>query len=277
MKRVGTRDLAECYRILNVAEGSAFNDVKKAYRTLAKKYHPDLNPDDPDTESHFKRVNRAYEILKNHYTIKRVWRSWERQRRPQQTPAENTKPPPPPPAQPEESTTPDVLPFPEVLKGLFGRWGKRLQKSFEEYEKILFPLDVQTTVTVDAATASKGSTIKVQTGSEKFEVKVPLASWNSFVLRVPEKGNSGMFNKKRGDLLVNIQVLPATQPEPGKSHNYKIQIPRQSVEMGRVMTLHTQEGPIKFFLPKNVSDGQTFTLKAKPRSESSHLVTVHLV
>lgn len=274
MKRVGARDLAECYRILNVAEGSAFNDVKKAYRTLAKKYHPDLNPDDPDTETHFKRINHAFEVLKNHYTLKRVWRSWEHRQRPQQTPVENAQTSPPPP-QAEER--PAVVPFPEVLKELFSQWGKRMQKSFEEYEKILFPLDVQTTVTVDAATASKGSTIKVQTGSEKFEVTVPLSSWNSFVLRVPEKGNSGLFNKKRGDLLVNIQVLPATQPASTKSQNYKIQIPRQSVQMGRVMTLHTQEGPIKFFLPKDVSDGQTFTLKAKPRSESSHLVTVHLV
>ncbi|OGW21727.1 MAG: hypothetical protein A3K09_03460 [Nitrospinae bacterium RIFCSPLOWO2_12_FULL_47_7] len=265
MKR--DENLAKCCKILNVSEGASLNDIKKAYRSLAKKYHPDLNPDNPD--AHFKEINHAYGVMINHYKIKKVWRSWEKKNHPC-PPEEKTKPQNPAPPEAKISFSPE-------LKEVFARWGETLRSSFKDYERRLFPLDVRTTVTVPTATVTVGNTIKVRTSSEKFEVKIPPSDWSSFVLRVPEKGNSGLFNKKRGDLLVNIQVLPAGQPLPGKKYNYKIQVPRQSLEQGRVMTLHTHEGTIKFFLPKNIVDGQTLALKSKPRAESSHLVTVHLV
>lgn len=263
-------DLSKSCKVLNVAEGASLNDIKKAYRSLAKKYHPDLNPDNPEIEVYFKEINRAYGVLINHYKIKKVWRNWE-QNRYSQPPREQVKTTP----KAESKPTKPAVSFPPALRDVFQRWSGLVRKSLEEYEKILFPLDVRTTVTVDAATV--GNTIKIQTADEKFEVKVPPASWNSFVLRVPEKGNSSLFNKKRGDLLVNIQVLPIGQPQSGKKYNYKMQVPRESIEQGRVMTLHTHEGLIKFFLPKNVMDGQTLTLKSKPKSESFHNVTVHLV
>lgn len=275
MKRIEARDLAECCKTLNVADGASFKEIKRAYRTLAKQYHPDLNPDNPYSEAKFKVINRAYKILEDHYRFKKAWKKWEANHQPQEHPPEKQKT-----AETQAEARPpasSIKPIPSVLKELFNNWGRSLQKSLQEYEKILFPLDVQTTVTVDASTASNGSTIKFRTASEKFEVKVPPASWNSFVLRVPEKGNSGLFNNKRGDLLVNIQIIPSAQATHEKFNTYKIQIPRQSVEMGKVMSLNTHEGPIKFFLPKNVMDGQTFTLKSKPRSETSHIVTVHLV
>ena len=56
----GKRDY---YEVLGVDRGAGDDAIKKAYRTLAKKYHPDLNPNDPAAEAKFKEVNDAYSVL----------------------------------------------------------------------------------------------------------------------------------------------------------------------------------------------------------------------
>ncbi|MBO5733999.1 MAG: DnaJ domain-containing protein, partial [Clostridia bacterium] len=56
-------DKRDFYEVLGVQRGATDDEIKKAYRKLAKKYHPDLNPDDNSAEAKFKEVSEAYEIL----------------------------------------------------------------------------------------------------------------------------------------------------------------------------------------------------------------------
>lgn len=53
------------YKILGVSESSNKDEIKKAFRNLAKKYHPDKNKDNPDAIEMFQQINEAYEILSN--------------------------------------------------------------------------------------------------------------------------------------------------------------------------------------------------------------------
>lgn len=57
-----TKDL---YKVLGVSKEASQDDIRRAYRKLARKYHPDANPDDPDAESQFKEIQQAYEVLSN--------------------------------------------------------------------------------------------------------------------------------------------------------------------------------------------------------------------
>ena len=51
------------YQVLGVEKSASDSDIKKAYRSLAKKYHPDMNPGDKEAEQKFKEVNEAYDVL----------------------------------------------------------------------------------------------------------------------------------------------------------------------------------------------------------------------
>lgn len=51
------------YEVIGVSKTASEDEIKKAYRKLAKQYHPDLNPNDKEAEAKFKEVNEAYEVL----------------------------------------------------------------------------------------------------------------------------------------------------------------------------------------------------------------------
>ena len=56
-------DYKDYYKILGVERSASEEDIRKAYRKLAMKYHPDRNPNDKEAEERFKEINEAYEVL----------------------------------------------------------------------------------------------------------------------------------------------------------------------------------------------------------------------
>ena len=56
-------DKRDYYEVLGLSKGAGEAEIKKAYRSMAKKYHPDMNPGDKEAEAKFKEVNEAYDVL----------------------------------------------------------------------------------------------------------------------------------------------------------------------------------------------------------------------
>ena len=59
----GRGETDDLYQVLGVSRDASAAEIKKAYRQLVRKYHPDANPGNKEAEEHFKKINQAYEVL----------------------------------------------------------------------------------------------------------------------------------------------------------------------------------------------------------------------
>ncbi len=270
-------DILDCYKILNVPKSSNWEQVKRSYYTLAKKYHPDLNFGDPFFESRFKKISQAYRVLDLHYkkqeTIKNIW---EKSRRPKSS-TRKTYPSVEPIVTPPKRAKP-------LKKEVIGRkisspkWKRKIKEIIFKYENKWAPLTIRQGVTVDPSLALKGGIIRIKTAHDSFQVKIPAGIEHQTQLRIPGKGEKSFFNDKRGDLFLNVRVISAGKAAPGNTNMfYEKKVSREDIELSRVFTLNTFQGPIKFFVPKKTRDGESFVLKAKPNNSSSGFRVNHIV
>ncbi len=269
MKMGKGMDIQECYRVLKVEQGAEWTDIKKSFYRLAKECHPDRNAGNRASEEKFKEISLAYQTLErwvqSHQFSYRVYSH-----------ASITK----------DYVAPfdkGVKPFdflPEGIHKYLNRWTQQVWRWLQRYEGKWLELDVEKVVTIDSVTASKGGIIKVRNTAGSFHVEVPQETLNETILRVPGKGEKGLFNRVPGDLLLKIHVVSGGQKLPAVSE-YFYQVKVVPGRSPKVRTLNTHEGPIKYLLPKKVKAGQSFTLKSKPHPQTGkmnhHILVVDLI
>jgi curved DNA-binding protein CbpA len=288
MNHLTTMKLSQCFMILNVSPRVTWEGVKKSYHQLAKQYHPDLNPRSISCENKFKELNNAFKILETHYKNpkKNGWKkvsSLVKIRPESSTPyveesllsAEAIE-------EERQSNLSEPAGVSGEKKSGWNRWVQSIKARLNQIERKVFLMDTQKNIRVAPRTAEHGGFIRLQTRKESFQVKIPSGGWNRMSLRVPEKGESSFLGKKRGDLILNIQVIKPEQLEAGNSKFfYELHVPREKIIASKVQTLDSVQGPIKFVLPRGTKDGQTFVLKyqAKPDSKTTpdHVVKVHVL
>ncbi|GJL80142.1 MAG: cytochrome c biogenesis protein [Nitrospinaceae bacterium] len=284
----GLMKLTECYDTLNVSPDSKWQEIKKAYHFLAKKYHPDVQPKRPGSESKFRRITQAFKLLETRYRME----SFEKAN------GKQTKSPPfskrqsspknqdePVAAVPLEKT-PTLLhthkkTVPGEKRGFTGNL-KHFGQSLFKLEKKVFLLDLKQNIYLKKRLVNKANIVRIKRGKDNFQVRIPPGPWTCMFIRIPNKGNKSLFSNKRGDLLLNITVPEMDFFTPtNPNFYYKVRIPRERLEANKAWILKSTRGPIRFTLPENTEDGQKFTLKSSASksepSESSHIITVHLV
>ena len=286
MNHLTTMKLSQCFSILNVTPSMAWKDVKKSYHQLALRYHPDLNPRSIVCENKFKELNGAFKMLESHY------KDPKRNRRQNVFSIFKNNP------KSASLNTGDAHPSNEIFeeshskhsestngvkqnKGFWGRWSQSLQTRFNKFERKIFLLDAQKNIRIAPQTAAQGGIIRLNNRKETFQVKIPPGDWRRLSIRVPEKGETSLFGKKRGDLVLNIQVIQPEQMDADQAkYFYELHVSREKIKSSRVQTLNSIQGPIKFVLPRNTKDGQVFVLKYQTETDSAsspnHVVTVRL-
>jgi len=260
------------YETLGVSENASADEIKKAYRKLARKYHPDINKD-PEAQDKFKEINAAYEVLSDPEK-KAQYDQFGDQMFGGQSFHDFA------------SSQGGGVDLDEILRAMFGGAGGFSSGGFSSggfnsrssggfggaggFGGYSAPdLDTRTSITVPFITSVLGGKhhITLDNG-ESFDIKIPSGIKTGKTLRVRGKGKS--YNGQRGDLLITVNVAPSPEYERKGDDLYKtIDVPLKTALFGGKIEVDTPEKKVTLKIPKNTKNGQKFRLKEKGFKKSS--------
>ena len=243
------------YEVLGVSENATQDEIKKAYRKLARKYHPDICKK-PECEEKFKEINTAYEILGDpekrkqydamgdHMFNGQNFQDFYRQHK-------------------------DVD-LEEILNSIFGGGFSRRSGGFGfggfGFDEHGFgggfapDLDVHAKIQIPFDVAVKGGVFPINYNGETIKIKIPEGIKTGQKLRVRGKGKT--FQGKRGDLILEIEVLPSTDWERKGNDLYKkVDVPLKYMIFGGKIGVDTFKGHINVKVPKNSKCCQKLRVK----------------
>ncbi len=238
------------YETLGVSENASADEIKKAYRKLARKYHPDVNKDESAIEK-FKEINAAYEVLSDKKK-KDEYDMYGDQIFGGQNFHDFAQ---------KQSTNVDLD---ELLRNIFGGssgFGGGFGGGGHGGGAV--DLDQRTTITIPFAISVLGGKHHLSINNEDFDIKIPAGIKSGETLRVRGKGNSGMG--KRGDLLIKVEVAPSpTFERKGNDLYANMEVPLREALFGGKVTFDSPiHGDITIKVPQNTKNGQKFRVRGK--------------
>ena len=256
------------YNLLGVDRKASQSEIKKAYRVLAKKYHPDVNKDDKQAEEKFKEFTEAYAVLgdekkrkqydavgpdgfQSDFDYSQFFRGGFRPRPGQQTYHYKTGS--------GQQYNVDFGGMEDILGSLFG--GARGGTGFRSAQHSV-PRDTKYQMEVDFMTAVNGGEIEVAINQERVRVKIPRGVNSGQTLRLAGKGQA--TPQGRGDLYISLIV--ASHPSFERSgDDITVEVPVSITEaaLGTKFKVPTIDGSSEVSLPSGTSSGQTLRLKGK--------------
>ena len=244
------------YKILGLARGASEDEIKKAYRKLARKYHPDVSKE-ANAKERFQEVSEAYETLRD--KEKRAaydsLGSGFRQ-------GQDFRPPPDwfdrfgGGGRGEDLHGVDLGELFESM-GIFGRAQRRSRGSFpgEDYE-------IPVRLTLEEAFRGTERSVQLDRGS--FTARIPRGATDGQRLRLPGKGGPGMNGGPPGDLYLQIALQPHALYRV-HGHDLEIDLPLTPWEaaLGAEVEIPTMEGPVKLKIPPGSKAGQKLRLAGR--------------
>lgn len=242
------------YETLGVSESASAEEIKKAYRKLARKYHPDINKEESAIEK-FKEINAAYEVLSDKEKKLKYDQYGDQmfggqnfhdfaQRQGQEVDLD------------------------EILRSMFSGGGGRAgfggsQGGFGGFGGFGGPdLDVQTRISVPFIVAVQGGKQTVSANGQNFDIKIPAGIKTGETMRVRGKGKQ--YQGQAGDLLIQIEVVGSNEYERKGDNLYKtFDVPLKEALFGGKIAIDTPEKEVSLKVPVNTKNGQKFRLKGQ--------------
>ena len=255
------------YATLGVERNASADEIKKAYRKLARKYHPDVSKE-PDAEERFKEVAEAYETLKD--TEKRA--AYDQLG--QHTPGQEFRPPPDWGERfAGAETIFDDLDLSDLFAGLAGhpRGGARGERTPRRGR------DYEAAVRLSFEQAFHGSEIELDLSvieydergaprrvPRRIKVRIPKGVMDGQQLRVPGKGGEGADGARAGDLYLDIQVeTHALYRVAGRDIYIDLPLAPWEAVLGTTVRLPTPGGVVSLKVPANTRAGQQLRLAGR--------------
>jgi DnaJ-class molecular chaperone len=255
------------YTVLGVKRDASQADIQKAYRRLAKKLHPDLNPGNKKAEEQFKDIATAYDLLGDATKRARFDRG-EIDATGQERPAqqfyrdyagggEH--------AYFSDAGFQDFAGAEDIISEIFGRQGRSNVRRRGS--------DIQYHLALDFLDAINGGEqqLKLPDGSS-LDVTIPPGIRNGQVLRLRGKGRPGLNGGPGGDALIEIEVRPhPVFKRQGNDIHVEQPIPLANAVLGGRISVPTPAGPVTMTVPKWSNTGTVLRLKGKgvPRADKT--------
>ncbi len=245
------------YEVLGVPRGSSQDEIRKAYKKLARKLHPDVKPDDPDAQKKFSEITEAYEVLGDEEKRKKYDQFGHSFNQAGGNPFQGFQ-------------GGGGFDLEDILGGMFGgggspfggggrRGGGRAQKGQDARAEITVPFTV-------AAEGGEHS-LSLQSGSktERITVKIPAGIEDGQTIRLAGQGNPGIGGAAAGDLLVTIHVAPHPWFRR-EGTNILVDVPVTPSEAalgGKVDVPTLSDGIVVMNVPPGTSSGTRMRLRGK--------------
>ena len=246
------------YETLGVSESASADEIKKAYRKLARKYHPDINKEESAVDK-FKEINAAYEVLSD--TEKKQQYD---QHGDQMFGGQNFHD--------FARGQGQGVDLDEILRQMFGGGGGGGASGgfggFSGGQQGGFggfggpDLDMQARIVVPFMVSITGGKHNVSANGQSFDIKIPAGIKSGETMRVRGKGKQ--YQGQAGDLLIKIDVSASDEYERKGDNLYKtFDVPLKEALFGGKIAVNTPEKEVSLKVPTNTKNGQKFRLKGK--------------
>ncbi len=276
------------YKVLGVEKTASQDEIRKAYRKLAKDLHPDLNPGDDASAERFKAVASAYDIIGDAETRARYDNGEidaSGQERPQQQAYREYASGPGGERYRHQGSYQGFEDASDIFADLFRNRGGA--QGFEQEHYRAYPMpgrDARYALEVDFLDAARGQDkrITLPDGSV-LNVSVPAGVSDGQTIRLKGKGEPGLNGAPDGDALINISVRPhPLYQRDGDNIRIILPIGLDEAMLGAKVEVPTLHGRVKVSVPEGASSGQTLRLKGrgirrKSGKQGDQLVELKLV
>jgi DnaJ-class molecular chaperone len=249
------------YSVLGVAKTATADEMKKAYRKLAKKYHPDLNPGNAESASRFKEISGAYDLLSDADKRARFDRGEIDAGGQERADASYYRAHAGGPQGAKYRAGADFDPS-DIFADLFARGGRGGPGGAEFRMR---GSDLSYALTVDFIEAAKGGSKRLSfSDGRTLDVNVPPGSESGQVLRLRGQGQPGVGGGPAGDALIEITVAPhAFFRREGLNVLVEVPVTLTEAVEGAKITVPTIEGPVSMTVPAGSNTGARLRLRGR--------------